>query len=69
MIFTAEERKLFNLYCSGSVKDTVLVVLEALLYIDDLHERTAAKNLLWKLRNISEDKFIYFVEEREVFYG
>jgi hypothetical protein len=57
MTFTIEERRLLMLYCSGSLAETVAVVLDALNDITDPEERAAAETLLRKLESMSGTAF------------
>jgi hypothetical protein len=68
MIFTTEERRLLNIYHSGSVRDTVSVVLDALPDITEPDERIAALSILRKLIFMSEDEYSGIAPESEECY-
>ena len=57
MIFTADEKRLLNLYYSGSAAETADIVRDALNDITDPEERGAAQGLLRKLERMSGAEF------------
>jgi len=57
MIFTEEEQRLYILYYSGSIIDTVDTLHLALRHIYDLHERAIVKSILQKLDAMDEAEF------------
>lgn len=69
MTFTTEERRLICLFHSGSVKDTVSVVLDALPDISEPDVHAAAISVLGKLESMSEDEYNSHVSEIEGCYA
>ena len=57
MMLTAAEKRLLNIYYSGSAEDTAAVVRDALADITEQDERTAAVSLLLKLEAMGTAEF------------
>ena len=57
MTFTNEEKRLLILYHSGSVTETIDIVLDALNDITDSDERLAAAGILRKLECMTDTEF------------
>lgn len=69
MIFTTEERRLFNLFHSGSVETTVSVVSDALADINEPDVRAAAVSVLEKLESMSDAEYNIHADESGVCYA
>lgn len=69
MILTTEERRLFDLFHSGSVETVVSTVSDALPDINEPDVRAAAVSLLEKLESISDAEYNGLVAESEVCYA
>ena len=69
MKWTAEERRILNLYNAGSIKDTVSVVLDALPDIYEPEVYGVAICILQKLNDISEDEFEILSADSEGCYA
>jgi hypothetical protein len=69
MTFTAEEKRLLHLYCSGSASETAAVVQDALNDITDPEERAVAGNLLWKLEGMSGTALDSFFDMGDIYGG
>jgi len=68
-MLTTEERRLLNLYHSGSAAETAAVVCEALPDITEQDVRAAAENVIRKLGAMDGAVFESLTAESEVTYA